>query len=68
MLKLAGLDWQVLDLRTVSRCQKQFVPTIGAQPTTIGLLLLVDNTGIKTLGECKWNAKKKGADFHCQWS
>lgn len=40
---------------------------IGAQPTTTGLHLLVDSTGIKMLGEGEWKTKKHGADYRRQW-
>jgi len=67
LLKLAGLDWQVPDFSTVSRRQKHLAVTIGAQPTTTGLHLLVDSTGIKMLGEGEWKTKKHGADYRRQW-
>ena len=55
LLKFAGVDRQVPDFSTVSRRQKHLSVTIAAQPTTTGLHLLVDSTGIKLLdeGECK---------------
>ena len=34
LLKLGGLDWQVLDFSTISRRQKCLSVTMGAQPTT----------------------------------
>lgn len=58
----AGLEWKVPDFSTVSRRQKHLAVTIGAQPTTTGLHLLVDSTGIKMLGEGEWKTKKHGAD------
>jgi hypothetical protein len=58
---LAGLDWRVPDFSTVSRREKDFSVTIGAQPTTTGLHQLVDSTGIKMLGEGEWKTKKHGA-------
>jgi hypothetical protein len=67
LLKLAGLDWQVPGFSTVSRRQKHLSVTIAAQPTTTGLHLLIDSTGIKMLGEGKWKAKKHGADYDRQW-
>ena len=67
LLKLAGLDWQVPDFSTVSRRQKHLSVTIGAQPTTTRLHLLVDSTGIKMLGEGEWKTKKHGADYRRQW-
>jgi hypothetical protein len=36
-------------------------------PTTTGLHLLVDSTGIKMLGEGEWKRKKHGADDRRQW-
>ena len=36
-------------------------------PTTTGLRLLVDSTGIKMLGEGEWKTKKHGADIRRQW-
>lgn len=38
-----------------------------AQPTTTGLHLLVDSTGIKKLGKGEWQTKKHGADYRRQW-
>lgn len=67
LLRLAGLDWQVPDFSTVSRRQKHLAVTIGARPTTTGLHLLVDSTGIKMLGEGEWKTKKHGADYRRQW-
>ncbi len=67
LLMLTGLDWQVPDFSTVIRRQKHLAVTIGAQPTTTGLHLLVDSTGIKMLGEGECNTKKHGADYRRQW-
>jgi len=67
LLNLSGLDWQVPDFSTVSRRQKNLAVTIGAHPTTTGLHLLVDSTGIKMLGEGEWKTKKHGADYRRQW-
>jgi hypothetical protein len=67
LLKLAGLDWQEPDFSTVSLRQNHLSVTIGAQPTTKGLHLLVDSTGIKMLGEGEWKIKKHGADYRRQW-
>jgi len=57
LLKLAGLDWQVPDFTTVGRRKKHLSVTIGAQPTTMGLHVLVDSTGLKMLSEDEWNTK-----------
>ncbi|MBB6132652.1 hypothetical protein HD842_000763 [Massilia aurea] len=67
LLKFAGLVWQVPDFSTVSRHQKHLSVMIGVQPTTTGLHLLVDSTGIKMLGEGEWKTKKHGADYRRQW-
>ena len=67
LLRLAGLDWPVPDYSTVSRRQKTLQVTIAVAPTTTGLHLLVDSTGIKMLGEGEWKTKKHGADYRRQW-
>jgi hypothetical protein len=67
LLELARLDWRVPDFSTVSRRQEHLSVTIGAQPTTTGLHLLVDSTGIKMLGEGEWKTKKHGADYRRRW-
>lgn len=66
LLSLAGLDWSVPDYNTVRRRQKTLQVTIGAMPTTTGLHLLVDSTGIKMLGEGEWKTKKHGAEYRRQ--
>lgn len=50
LLCLAGLDWPVPDYSTISRRQKTLQVAIGAVPSTTGLHLLVNSTGIKMLG------------------
>jgi hypothetical protein len=45
LLSLAELGWEVPDFSTISPRQKHLSVTIGAQPTTMGLRLLVDNYG-----------------------
>lgn len=67
LLQLAGLDWPVPDYSTVSRRQKTLRVAIEVVPTTTGLHLLVDSTGIKMLGEGEWKTKKHGADYRRQW-
>jgi len=67
LLHLAGLDWPVPDYSTVRRRQKTLQVAIGAVPTTTGVHLLVDSTGIKMLGEGEWKTKKHGADYRRQW-
>jgi hypothetical protein len=48
-------------------CAPHLSVTIGAQPTTTGLHLLVDSTGIKMLGKGEWKTKKHGADYRRPW-
>jgi hypothetical protein len=67
LLELAKVDWRVPDFSTISRRQKQLSVAIGTQPTTTGLHLLVDSTGIKILGEREWKTKMHGADYRRQW-
>lgn len=67
LLKLAGLDWQVPDFSTLSRRQKSLQVSIPCRPTTTGLHLLIDSTGIKMLGEGEWKTKKHGAEYRRQW-
>jgi len=67
LLRLARLDWPVPDYSTVSRRQKTLHVAIGAVPTTTGMHLLVDSTGIKMLGEGEWKTKKHGSDYRRQW-
>ena len=67
LLQLARLDWPVPDYSTVSRRQKTLRVAIEVMPTTTGLHLLVDSTGIKMLGEGEWKIRKHGADYRRQW-
>ena len=67
LLKQAGLDWPVPDFSTVSRRQKSLNVSIPYRPSSEGLHLLVDSTGIKMLGEGEWKRKKHGADYRRQW-
>ena len=67
LLKQAGLDWPVPDFSTVSRRQKTLNVSIPYRPSSEGLHLLVDSTGIKMLGEGEWKRKKHGADYRRQW-
>lgn len=63
LLELANLDGQVPDFVSISRHQKHLAVSIRAQPTTTGLHLLVNSTGIKMLVEGEWKTKKHGADL-----
>lgn len=67
LLRVTGLDWSVPAYSTVSWQQKTLQVVIEVAPTTTGLHLLVDSTGIKMLGEGEWKTKKHGADYRRQW-
>ncbi|MQR01261.1 IS5 family transposase [Glaciimonas soli] len=67
LLQLAKLDWEVPDYSTVCRRQKHLTVIIPRHSSRNGLHLLVDNTGIKMLGEGEWKTKKHGADYRRQW-
>ena len=67
LLHLAGLDWRVPDFSTVSRRQKNLQVQIPYRPSSTGLDLLVDSTGIKFLGEGEWKRKKHGGEYRRQW-
>jgi hypothetical protein len=66
LLRLAGLDWPVPDYSTVSRRQKTLQVAIGAVPTTTGLHLLADSTGIKMLGEGAITSRSTTTTFHSE--
>ena len=67
LLRLVGLDCDVLDFSTLSRRQKTLavnIPHRGSQ----GLLhLSIDSTGIKVEGEGEWNARKHGGAKRRVW-
>jgi hypothetical protein len=67
LLNLAQLDWPVPDISTVCRRQKDLQVTLTYHPSSVGLHLLVDSTGIKFLGEGEWKRKKHGAEYRRQW-
>ncbi|KIA79206.1 transposase [Chromobacterium piscinae] len=67
LLRLAGLDWPTPDYSTVCRRQKHLQVMIPCRPSTPGLHLLIDSTGIKMLGEGEWKTKKHGAEYRRQW-
>ena len=67
LLEMAKLDWPVPDFSTLSRRQKDLEVVIPYRPSSAGLNLLVDSTGVKMLGEGEWKTKKHGADYRRQW-
>ena len=80
LLKLADLDWPVPDYTTLCRRQKTLPVMLGGRPSSGGLHLLVDSTGIKMMGEGEWSeqrsrsggpastrTRKHGASYRRQW-
>jgi IS5 family transposase len=67
LLKMAGLDWAVPDYTTLCRRQKTLDVALGGRPSSGGLHLLVDSTGIKMMGEGEWKTRKHGASYRRQW-
>lgn len=67
LLRLAKLDWPVPDYTTLCRRQKTLSVDLGGRPTSGGLHLLVDSTGIKMMGEGEWKTRKHGASYRRQW-
>lgn len=67
LLKLAELDWPVPDYTTLCRRQKTKNVELGARPSSGGLHLLVDSTGIKMMGEGEWKTRKHGVSYRRQW-
>ena len=67
LLKMTGLPWVAPDYSTVCRRQKGLDVRVHYRPSSNGLHLLVDSTGIKFLGEGEWKTKKHGAERRRQW-
>lgn len=67
LLKLADLDWPVPDYTTLCRRQKTLPVALGGRPSSGGLRLLVDSTGIKMMGEGEWKTRKHGPSYRRQW-
>jgi hypothetical protein len=47
--------------------QKTLMVELGGRPSSGGLHLLVDSTGIKMMGEGEWKTRKHGASYRRQW-
>ena len=67
LLKLMGLPWAAPDYSTVCRRQKSLDVLVHYRPSSQGLHMLADSTGIKFLGEGEWKTKKHGAERRRQW-
>lgn len=67
LLKLAGLDWPVPDYSTLCRRQKTLSVRIPYRRADGPLKLLVDNTGLKFLGDGERHTRKHGPSRRRQW-
>ena len=67
VLALSGLPWPVPDFSTLCRRQRSLDVQVAYRPSSAGLHLLVDSTGIKFLGEGEWKCKKHGPERRRQW-
>lgn len=67
LLKMASLDWAVLDYTTLCRMQKTLTAQIPCRRADGPLNLLDDSTGIKFLGDGKRQARKHRVQGRRQW-
>ncbi|THJ29931.1 IS5 family transposase, partial [Lampropedia aestuarii] len=67
LIKLSGLPRKAPDFSTLCRRQKDSDVNVRYTPSSAGLHLLIDSTGIKFLGEGEWKTKKHGAERRRQW-
>ncbi len=67
LLKLMDLPWAAPDYSTVCHRQKSLDVKVHYLPSSLGLHLLADSTGIEFLGEGEWKAKKHAAERRSQW-
>ena len=67
LIRLAGLDWRVPHLSTLSRRQKDLTVAIPYRPSSGPLRLFIGSTGLKVLGEGEWKVRKHGADKRRVW-
>lgn len=67
LLKMAGLPWAAPDYSTMCRRQKGLDVQVHYRPSSNGLHMLADSTGLKFLVEGEWKTKKHGAERRRQW-
>ncbi len=67
LLKMAGLPWAAPDYSTMRRRQKGLDVQVHYRPSSNGLHMLADSTGVKFLSEGEWKTKKHGAERRRQW-
>lgn len=58
LLRMAGLGWPTPDYTTLCRRQKSLSVDLDGRPSSGGLHLLVDSTGIKMMGEGEWSEQR----------
>jgi hypothetical protein len=67
LLKPAKLNWPAPDYTTLCRRQKTLTVAPGGRPSSGGLHLLIDSTGIKMTGEGERKTRKHGGSDRRQW-
>lgn len=67
LLKMANLGWAVPDYTTLCRRLKALAVQIPYRRADGPLNLMVDSTGIKSLGDGEWQARKHGVQGRRQW-
>jgi hypothetical protein len=67
LLRLIGMDWDVLNFRNLSRRQETLAVNIAQRGSQGPLHLLIDSTGIEVEGEGAWNPRKHGGPKRRVW-
>ena len=67
LLQLAELNWSVPDFSTVSRRRKRLRDVTAGLSVPPGLHLLIDDSGIRILGEGEWEIRGRGKNCARQW-
>ncbi len=67
LIRMAGLDWPMLDYSTLCRRQARIGVQVPYRRSGKPLNLLVDSTGIKFRGNGEWLASKHGSSRCRQW-
>lgn len=67
LLELAELNWSVPNFSTVSRRRKQLRDVTAGLSIPPGLHLLIDDSGIRVMGEGEWEIRTRGKNCARQW-
>jgi hypothetical protein len=67
LLLLAELNWSVPDFSTVSRRRKRLRDVTAGLSVPPGLHLLIDDSGIRIMGEGEWECRARGNNCARQW-